>query len=399
MLIAKFKSLTQSKRPVEKTRVRDADLVNSPLLRLPKKVRMRIYTFAFTRTTVERLQELQLGSHLNDASGLLLTCHLIYTEVNDFAKADSVISLWPWFSHEAMSYDAKTLQKNPIMKEWQQSRHSIALKHRPQNIRHLAWQILLVRNASKVCEHLVKSPIFAAGTIYPTDLYVRVCICDALAWLGENPSQTTSFCAALESVAIAFPTLKCINVYFCGRTWPAWLARSGQEIDFAGIIYDRHQTLTSSGSPWSVYRRSPELMSDDDMCRLSTEMSWNTIPKDDQTQAIPRHERVVRIDYYDSWRVCKERCVRNKPSRNAVKGTVVLCCTTDLADTSTEKTKPVITKVVSSKSEKQKSTLSKTTSKVKSVLGVDDFEFRRPLVPRWPPDDGPSRRHQLGESR
>jgi hypothetical protein len=59
---------------------------------------------------------------------------------------------------------------------------------------------------------------------------------------------------------------------------------------------------------------------DKEVCRLKTIMTWDkaTMHIGETIEQALGKERYVEIDYYDSWTVLKERCVRNGPPRQSM---------------------------------------------------------------------------------
>lgn len=286
----------------------------SAFLQLPAELRICIYEHAFSRSPVEIIQALHYDSPVTPASGLLLTCHQTRKEAWKLYHQDTIVSLWP------QCHDNATLHQKSILEQWLPSRSGNTLVRHPGNVQQLALLISLKRETRTMCQNFIETEILRNARLQIKDLYIRVCICGALKWLCEHPSDVASFCAALNTFATHFSTLERIHVLYCGQQWPVWIQALGDvpfpEIAFAGqearsaAVWERLPTQVKPGK--DVHAENSE-----DICVLRTSMTWNQAaapPRSGQIkQQPPWKGRSVEINYYDSWMVLKERCVRNKP--------------------------------------------------------------------------------------
>jgi hypothetical protein len=316
---------TSSKRPASESVVEidpEADINSgSAFLQLPVELRMRIYKHVFSQAPVERLRLLHYSSQASSVGGLILTCRQTRKEARQLYCQDAVVSLWPHCRQDA------ALNKNPIPQSWRQSRDCIALIQNPSSVQQLALLITLSRESKTICENFIEAEVLSNAHSQVKDLYIRLCICGALRWLHETPINVTSFCMALEAFADKFSTLKRIHVLYCGQQWPVWIQALG-DVPFPEIALAKHEARMSSGGNWSIRRASAEkrtlpdqgqpttgldIEDSEDVCRLRTEMTWNHA-----AQQAPWKERSVDINYYDSWTVLNERCVRNRPPQQSM---------------------------------------------------------------------------------
>jgi hypothetical protein len=319
-----------------------ADNINSssPLLQLPTEVRFSIYKHAFSRSPIEHLKALHFGPSANSASGLMLACRQTRNEARGLYHQDAVISLWPHWPQDALPFDSAKSNYKPMLLSWRKSRNGIAIEQNPDRIHQLSLLFTLTRATRTTCENFIETDLLRNAKLKIKDIHLRICICGALKWLHETPLNIMSFCMALETFAYNFPTLERIHILYCGLRWPTWIGAEG-DVPFPQTALSVHEMRMFSGANWSINRvggkkrswgpsvgRDPTQVqptagldqdSSEDPCKLRTVMSWNhTQAHPGQvTQQVPWKERSVSIDYYDSWSVLGERCVRNKPSQQS----------------------------------------------------------------------------------
>jgi hypothetical protein len=344
MTLIRPMKLAMFKRPGKDKGVENFDAMNvnssSSFLQLPAELRINVYRQVLSRTPGEHFEALHYGPRANSGSALMLTCRQIRNEARGLYYADVVVSLWPYYPHDAMSCDVARSDRRPMLLSWQKSHNGIALEQKPCKIQRLALLISLTPETNTICENFIETDILRNPQLRIKDLYIRICICGALKWLHETPANVISFCMALETFAYNFPTLERINVLYCGQQWPAWTNSKG-DIPFPDIALSRHEVRMFSGDNWSIKKvgtkkrswgptvgRDPaqvqlsaglENEENVDTCRLRTMMTWNHVQAHpgQKMQQVPWKERSVNISYYDSWTVLKERCIRNEPSQQS----------------------------------------------------------------------------------
>ncbi|KIW08354.1 uncharacterized protein PV09_01270 [Verruconis gallopava] len=340
MSLKRLRSIVKNSRSDTDTSMPSVDendgSTDALFLQLPQEIRMRIYQHAFSRTAVEQFKALHFGPQTNSASGLMLTCRQIYTEAAELYVEDTVVSLWPQSRHDALPYNSSDFKTKPFLKAWMMSRHGIAVKEHPETLRQLELHFTLTRDTRAFCEKFFESKLLRNHHSKIKHIYLRICICGALQWLHESPENVMSFCLALEAFAHAFPALERIHILYCGQQWPVWIQALGN-VPFPEIAFARHEVRMFSGANWSIRRadarkrtwcptvsRDPsqvqppagvEALQSEDECAFSAVMTWNhtAAHPGERTELVPWKERSISVDYYDSWTVLKDRCVRNKP--------------------------------------------------------------------------------------
>jgi hypothetical protein len=271
----------------------------------------------------------------------MLVCRQIRHETRKLYYADTVVSLWPYCPQDALPYDNALSKQRPMLLSWRKSRNGILLERNPSSIHQLDLLITLSRETRTICEHFIEAGIVRNAKLKVKDVYIRVCICGALKWLHETPAHVMSFCLALEAFAHNYPTLERVHVLYCGQQWPKWIGATGN-VPFPEMVLSRHEVRMFSGANWDIRKvgekkrswgptvgrdsgqvqpSAPvvEVEASANMCELKTTMSWNYTQAHpgQSTQQVPWKERSVHVDYYNSWTVLEERCVRNRPPRQS----------------------------------------------------------------------------------
>jgi hypothetical protein len=291
------------------------DNSNSPLLKLPGELRALIWEFAFTLSTEERLQVAQYFPKRRDAFGLILTCKQIRQEIGQLPYLSAVFVVWPgsqWpQGHQRGWVD---LPAGYVLK-WTNSL-PLALRARPETVKCLAMGFsLFTRNDTIPLDSLIDSDILRDAGIKPKEFILKICICGSAKRLHIDPHRTMGFCIVLERLAMHFPTLERIVVYYCTK---GAYASSEQTItlnhDFPNRVTGSHVVRSSSGAPWGI--RTVKGSNG-----AKVEMRWEAAPHPGQAlEAVPWTSRTVFIDYYDSAAVSGFACLRDRPKAESPKG-------------------------------------------------------------------------------
>lgn len=182
-----------------------------------------------------------------------------------------------------------------------------------------------------MCDQYVYSNVLSNSGLDVKEMYVRICICGALKWLCESPKNIRAFCETLEGFAEHFGGLEKVNVLYCGQQWPTWIQAVGH-VPFGQIVLAGHERRMASGGEWSVKEigtkevaqdpfedqsfasdhatNAMKTKGDDDICRLRTTLT---------SKEASGKDRLVKVDYFDSWTVLDEKCVRDKPRQMTTK--------------------------------------------------------------------------------
>jgi hypothetical protein len=283
------------------------------MLELPIKLRLRVYEYVFQRTPSEGFVSLHLGKHASSNFGVLLTCHQIYEEALPIYRASTITSLWPQCQHDAASLSYIALKKSTVYQSWKVSPHGLRVQHNSSSIRHLAMLTTLTREVKAVCNHFFSSASIQSNKLRITDLYIRLCICGALRWLHEAPQNLQSFCLALEELAARLPSLQRVHIMYCGQQWPVWIQALG-DVRLPELIVSHHQSMLDSS--WTVrqYLHQSDSVGNHGHSSLSFNMTSKVGASNLETLPFERR-RSVTVNYYDSWTILRERCVRNKPAQ------------------------------------------------------------------------------------
>lgn len=286
------------------------DNSNSPLLKLPAELRLLIWQFAFTLSTEEQLRVAQYFPKRRDAFALILTCKQIRQEVGQLPYLSAVFVICPGSQLSSGTQKGWVDLPEGYVVKWTNALPP-ALQVRPETVKCLAMGFsLFSRDDTMPLDSLIDSDMLRAAGIKPKEFILKLCICGSIGShnvVSVHPHRTMSFCIVLERLAMHFPSLERIVVYYCTN---GAYADNDQQVtalhsfDFPQRVTGAHTVRSSSGAPWGIQKVKGSH-------RPKVEMRWVAAPHPgDALEAIPWTSRTITIDYYDSVAVSGFGCLR-----------------------------------------------------------------------------------------
>ncbi|KAE9993449.1 hypothetical protein Vi05172_g1352 [Venturia inaequalis] len=276
------------------------DNSNSPLLNLPGELRSLIWKYAFTLSTEERLRVAQYFPKRRDAFALILTCKQISQEIGRLPYLNAVFVIWPGAHLSHGSQQGWVDLPEGYVVKWTNALPA-ALQTHPDTVKCLAIGFSLFSDEyTNPLDSLIDSETLRNAGINPEEFVIKLCTFGSPA---QESRRIMSFCISLERLAMQFPTLNKMIIYYCSKCAHAHLP---------GRVTNTHIIRSSSGTSWDI---RPVKGSDGN----TVEMKWVTSPHPGQAlQAISWTSRMVRIEYFDSLSVSGVQCLR-EPAKVDVK--------------------------------------------------------------------------------
>lgn len=310
-----FSRVLQAKSQIAETsRVQDpisVDNSKSRLLNLPRELRSLIWDYAFTSSTEERLRVAQYFPKRRDAFALILTCKQISNEIGQLPYLNAVFVIWPGSQLSRGSQRGWVdLPEGYVVKRT--NTLPPALQARSNTVKCLALGFSLFSDDdTNPLDSLIDSDTLRNAGIKPEEFVIKICTCGSCISPSQESRRIMSFCISLERLAMHFPTLEKIVVYYCSKCTMTYA-------HFPSRVTNTHIIRSSSGANWGIQPVNGSSGNE-------VEMRWVAAPHPGQAlEVIPWTSRTVNIDYYDSVAVSGVECLRERAKVKGNKGAVKL---------------------------------------------------------------------------